>query len=45
MTENTNNNEYTVMELIQEFANDPSWEPDPEKRLQIAYGILYSILY
>ena len=35
--------EYTVKELLEEAQNDPSWEPDEEKRKQLT-AILFNIV-
>jgi len=36
-------NQYTIMDVIQAMIADDSWEEDPQKRQQIAFGLYGSI--
>ena len=40
-----NKKEYTVAEILKEFENDPSWEPDPAVRANIVKGISINLMY
>ena len=40
-----NTDDYSVMELLDSFIVDESWCDDPEKRVQIAYGIMMACGY
>ena len=35
MSDNSSGQDYTITELLEEAKNDPSWEPDPEKRAEL----------
>lgn len=44
MSGNIIDTEYSVMELLQELMSDSSWEIDEQKRAQIVYGLLYTLI-
>ncbi|MBF7097668.1 hypothetical protein [Alkalibacter mobilis] len=44
MSCNNKNEEYTIMELLQELIADNSWEKDQQNRTQIVFGLLYTLI-
>lgn len=42
-TYSNSNDEYTVLELFEEFKNDETWEPDPQKRAMLL-GMMFEIM-
>ena len=39
------NQDYSILELLEEAKNDPSWEPDPEKRAELTTQLKRAISY
>jgi len=37
------NEEYTLEELLEQAKNDPSWEPDEQKRAELTMGLLFAL--
>ena len=35
----SDNTDYTLMDLLEQAKNDPSWEPDEAKRAELVQGL------
>ncbi|MCL2137161.1 MAG: hypothetical protein FWH40_06540 [Coriobacteriia bacterium] len=35
--------EYTLEDLLEQAKNDPSWEPDEQKRAELTQALLFSV--
>lgn len=43
--EENKNNEFSVAELMEDLVGDDSWEPDPQVREELVYGLFTTIMF